>query len=414
MKAKVKLISYFNNSIAISGSKNSSLPIIAASILSNEKVIIKNVPNITDIIDLITILKNIGYNISFSNNTVIVYPTEIKTSIFNDKLIHKIRGSYYLIGSLIGKYDYSNFSFLFPGGCKLGKRPINYHIDAFKNMDLNVAIKRNKIYIEGNKKHSIHSLPFPSVGTTINIILASTKTRGITIINNASIEPEVIDTINFLNSIGANISIENRTIKIIGVSYLYTSTFIIPGDRIEAGTYLLLGALHNGITIQNIETKPLLPLINFLTSIGLVIDTNEKCICLKTNANLKPFDITIVPHPGIPTDLGPLICVLASQINGTSTIKETVYINRTSHINELNKLGFNISQNNNQIIIQGKTIICKNKNVKAYDLRCAASLVLAASLSNNYITIKNIDKLFRGYENIQEKLNSLGIDFIIK
>ena len=414
MKAKIKLNDYKFNTIKISGSKNSSLPIIAGSILCDEQVTINNVPNIDDVNALITLLKKIGYDIHFNNNTVIVNPNKINKKEYKYKEIKKLRGSYYLMGSIIGNNIlYCNFSFLFPGGCKLGTRPINYHIEAFRNMGLSVTTKKRKIIISGIINRYIHTLSFPSVGTTINIILSSCKNENKTIIYNASIEPEVIDLCNFLISMGVDIKIENRTITIRGNSYLHHTNYTVMEDRIEAGTFLILGAIHKGIKITSVNPSNLTILINLLQNIGYTIKTNKNSITLfNNNVDIKPFDIKLEPFPGFPTDLGPLLCVLASQISGTSTIKETVFLDRYSHISELKKLNINIKKDKNNIIITGKNNIINNK-VISKDLRCSACLLIAGSLNTNYTIIQNIELLFRGYEDIKYKLNKLGIDFII-
>ncbi len=413
VKAKIRLKEYTNTQIKISGSKNSSLPIIAASILCDEVVILKNIPNISDVNILLSILKKMGYKYEYSNNTLIIYPTIIKQKIFNYKKINKLRGSYYLIGALIGKYELSNFSFLTPGGCKLGIRPINYHLEAFHNMGLTITTTDCLVNVLGIKTNTTHNLDYPSVGATINIILASSKLEKKTIINNASVEPEVIDVCNFLKSMGVDITISDRTITVIGKKYLHKTEYTVMEDRIEAGTFLILGAIHKGITITNINPKNIDYLTNVLINCGFNIVINKDSIILQNTSkqNIKPFNIILSPHPGFPTDLGPLMCVLASQISGESSIIETVFKDRFSHIPELSKMNLIIHQMNNKIIIKGGNAI-KNSIVKASDLRCAASLILAGSLSGEYSIIENIEFLFRGYEHIKEKLASLGIEFI--
>lgn len=413
MKAKVRLNNYKFNTINISGSKNSSLPIIAASILCDEDVIITNIPDISDVRLLINILKKINYNIDYNNNTLIVKPSNIDYKKYTFSEIKKLRGSYYLLGALIGKTNNIDITFLFPGGCKLGKRPIDYHIHAFTNMGLNIKIKKNKIHIKGNKYNICHRLKFPSVGATINILLASSKIEKETIIYNASIEPEVIDLCNFLKSMGATININNRTITIIGCKYFHSSKYKVMEDRIEAGTFLILGAVHQGIKVNNINPNNVSPLTNLLINCGYLVKIDNNSITVIPQKNIIPFTTVIEPHPGFPTDLGPLLCVLASQINGKSSITDMVFNNRISHIKQLRKMNINISNNQNTITIIGKNNI-NNKSVKAMDLRCAAALLIAATLNTSFSTIKNIDKLFRGYENIQNKLNDLGIDFIVK
>ena len=281
-------------------------------------------------------------------------------------------------------------------------------------MGLTVLNKKNKIFIKGTKHATIHDLEFPSVGTTINIILASVKTDGITIINNASIEPEVIDFINFLNAMRANITIINRTIKIIGTPYLHSTTYSVMCDRIEATTFLCLGALHNGIKITHVDVTVLKDVSLFFKSIGYKIKENKNSIILTATNNIKPFAITLEPYPGLSTDLGPIFSILASKSYGKSYITDNVYMKRHSHIKQLRKMDVDISNNLNTIIIKGNNRIIKNKTVKAYDLRCAACLMIACSLSHNFSKIKNIEYLLRGYEDISSKLSKLGIDLIIK
>ena len=361
MKAKVRLNKYKNNSITISGSKNSSLPIIAASLLCDDDVIIHNVPNISDINKLIKIIKKIGFDITFHNNTVRIKQKEIYKKKFYFQEIKQLRGSYYLIGTLIGKSNYCDFSFLYPGGCKFGYRPIDFHLKAFKKMGICNYSKSNKLFFKGYKTNCIHDLKYPSVGATINIILASCKMNKQTIITNASIEPEVIDVCNFLNSMGTDIVINKRTIVINGNNHLHSTEYTVMGDRIEAGTFLILGAIHNGITITNIKKDYLLDIINLLSSIGCYFDITDKYIKLyKINKILKPFDISLSPYPGIPTDLGPILSVLASQCEGLSTINDLVYSDRTTHIKELQKMNITISNINNKISIYGKSFIFNN------------------------------------------------------
>lgn len=413
MKAKVRTKEYHYNTIKISGSKNSGLPIIAAGLLCDEDVIIRNVPCISDIKTLIAIIKGLNCDINFVDNTVYIKKSDLVYKKIKDKNISKLRGSYYLIGSLIGLNTSLNMSILYPGGCKFGKRPINYHLKAFKDMNLKVKASKKKIIIKGKKQITNHNLEYPSIGTTINIILASSKSNGITIINNAAIEPEVIDVCNFINSMGGNIIVkDNRTIEIHGVHYLHSTNYKIISDRIEAGTFLILGAMHNGIKITNIDASIITPITTVLKNIGYNIIINKKSIILKNDTLIKPFNLELNPYPAFPTDLGPLMCVLASTIPASSTILDNIYPDRTSHIDELKKLNINIKKKDNTIVITGGNILINN-DVTAHDLRCSAALVLAASLSSSFTVIDHIEHLFRGYEDIRKKLNSLGIDFVI-
>lgn len=413
MKAKIKLNDYNNGVVKISGSKNSSLPIIAASILCDEKVIIHNVPRISDITKLVKIIKKIGYSISFVNNTIITNPSLIRKKKFYYSDVKKIRGSYYLIGALIGKYYYSDFSFAFPGGCNFNYRPIDFHLKAFNKMGISSYSKNKKLFFKGYRHNEIHNLKYPSVGATINIILASCKINNKTIITNASVEPEVIDLCNFIRSMGCFIDIKNRTIIIEGKEYFKSTEYSVMGDRIEAATFLTIGALHKGITLTNIDVECINPILNIFKQIGYTFDISNDFITLYTvNKDIKPFNISLSPFPGLPTDIGPILCVLASQIDGCSTIIDTVYPDRISHIKEMKKFNINIDlDSNNNIIIHGNNNIINCKS-RAYDLRCGAALIICASLCKKYSYIYNIQKVYRGYEDIKSKLNNLGIDFI--
>ena len=402
MKAKVKEIKYYANVIPISGAKNSALPIICASILCDEEVILNNIPDIEDTKLLIDIMNSIGYQIKLINNTLIIPPIKNINNYIRNKKVSKLRGSYYFIGALMGKMG--KLKILHPGGCNLGNRPINYHLDAFRNM--NATIKESKKYlkIEGNLIATTHELEFPSVGATINILLASVHIQGSTIISNAAMEPEVTDVCNFLVSMGAKIEgIGTRCLHIQGVKHFKKTNYTIISDRIEAGTFLILGAMHKGITITNIDYTTLTSLINVLKNCGCEISCNHRSITLKRNKPLIPFSIRIGTYPDFPTDLGP-------QIEGISYLDETIYTKRFSHIVSLKKMGADFYLNDTTLHIHGYTPL-HQAELDCYDLRCSAALLLATTLCKNYSVINHIEILFRGYENIEQKLASLGIDF---
>lgn len=420
MKAIVKLNEYKNNKIKISGSKNSSLPIIACSLLCDEEVVINNIPNIDDVNKLINIVHSLNFVSSYKNNTFHFYPnSSIKESanfIINHQDICKLRGSYYLIGTFISLMDKVSFSISYPGGCNFSLRPINYHLDSFKRMGINNEIHDSFIYFYGEKMPSIHHLPYKSLGTTINIILASCKTSNKTVIYNASIEPEVIDLCNFINSMGGNISISDDVITIVGVLYFHKTVYTVISDRIEAGTFLVLGALHNGITISNVCPKQLDNLLSLLKDFNCKINVTKNEISLERNETIfSPRIISLDPYPGLPTDLGPIISVLASITKMTTIITDNVYLKRDSHIKPLKLLGLSINSKDNITFINYKTKkrYKKRKTVVATDLRCCAALVLYASLFTKETIIKNIDYIFRGYEAIISKLGSIGIDMSV-
>ena len=317
------------------------------------------------------------------------------------------------LGSLISKCSKAQIYNI--GGCNLGERPINFHIKAFKDLGLKVLEKNNSLKTKGHISSADIILDYPSIGTTINIILAAVKNKRKTTvtIHNAAIEPEITDLCNFLNSMGANIEgIETNELIIKSVKKLKGTNYTIISDRIEAGTFLILGALHKGITLRNANINHLQSLINILENIGCTIDTSYKLISLSSNRN-KSISIETKPYPDFPTDLAPQLSVLASQLPGFSTISETVYHDRFSHINELKKLNIEIIKSLNHSFIKGnQQISYNNLPLISRDLRQGASLILAASLSDKPVVIQNTHYIERGYEDIYKKLSKLG--FIIK
>ena len=395
--------------VNISGAKNSALALICASILADDEVILENVPHITDVNTLFSILTSIGYEVKFINNVASIKLTKKLKTTIKDEHVKKMRGSYYFMGAMLAKKKKVNISS--SGGCDLGYRPINYHLDGFKKMGAEITEKKGFMKIKAKTLYpTTIDLEFPSVGATINLMLAAVKTDGITTINNCAREPEIEDVANFLNRMGAKISgAGTKTIIITGVKTLKGCKYKVVCDRIEAGTYLILGALLNGATLTNINHQYLTSLINLLRNSGFIIETGKDKIKISKRPNIKPFNITIGPYPAFPTDLGQPLSVLATQIEGTSIIKETIFKKRYSHVEELNKMGAKIQVIEDNITIDGITPLAF-KNLMAYDLRGAAALVLAAALSNEETIIENIDVFLRGYENPIAKLASFGIE----
>lgn len=396
--------------VSISGAKNSAIALICASILAEDEVILENVPHITDVNTLFSILTRIGYEIKFSNNVATIKLKKKLKTVIKDEHVKKMRGSYYFMGAMLAKKR--KVYIANSGGCDLGHRPINYHLDGFTKMGAKITEKKGFMKIKAKTLiPTTIDLEFPSVGATINLMLASCKTEGITTINNCAREPEIEDVANFLNCMGAKIEgAGTKCITITGVRTLKGCRYKVMCDRIEAGTYLILGALLNGATLTNINHRYLTSLINLLRNSGFLVETSKEKIKISKRSNIKPFNITIGPYPAFPTDLGQPLSVLATQIEGTSIIKETIFKKRYSHVEELNKMGANIQVIDNNITINGKTMLT-NKEVCAYDLRGAAALVLAAALSSEYSIIDNIDVFLRGYENPISKLASFGIEF---
>lgn len=415
MKVKIRGKIKLEGTVHISGAKNSAVAIIPAAILADEDVIIRNIPNIDDVATLISIMKEMGYIIHFDNNILIIKAKKRVSYNVQSELVKRLRGSYYFMGALLGKIKKVKINN--SGGCNLGSRPINYHLDNFQKLGAKLLLNDEEVYLKATKlKGTSIDLEFPSVGATINTMLAAVKASGITIINNAAIEPEIVDVGNFLVSMGAIVEgLGTPIIKITGVKRLHSTDYTIISDRIEAGTYLILGAMSNGngVRVKNINPTFLISLTNLLEEIGCTVKIYENEIFIKREEQLKPFKVITKPYPGFPTDLGQPLSALMLTIEGTSIIKETIFSNRFSHINELKKMGANIEIVDNEIQITGTPNLHSAK-LTAYDLRGAAALILGATLNKGITQIDNIETLLRGYEYPIEKLQKLGLNIILE
>lgn len=413
MKLKIRGKKHIEGTVQISGAKNSAVAIIPAATLTDEPITLYNIPDIADVRIQIDILNNHGYKATFSDNTLKIQRDKTIKKIntnFNDN-VESLRGSYYFIGSYLSRYKKIKIKSI--GGCNLGPRPINYHLDAFKLMNANYNITNDYIEISTKKlKGATIYLEYPSVGTTINIIIASVLAKGKTIIKNAALEPEVEDLGNFLLRMGAQIEgLGTQTITITGVKKLHGCDYTIISDRIEAATYLAIGAISegDGLTVSNVDPSHLIAVTDILKKMGHSLSIDRDSITIIKGTSLSPVDIITKPYPGFPTDLNPIFAVLLSQIQGESHIQETVFLDRTSHINELNKMGANIMTRNQTTTITGISDL-KCNLVEAKDLRCAAALMIASLLSRCTTTIDNIEYLLRGYEKPIEKLKCLNIN----
>lgn len=411
MKIKIRGKKRLQGTVKVSGAKNSAVACIPAIVLCDEEVILRNIPDIEDVRTLITILDQLGYAVSFKNNVLRVKKFIKPSYKVTSSEVNKLRGSYYFMGSFLGRYKKIIISH--SGGCDLGHRPINFHLNGFKSM--NVKIKDYPDYMCLKTRKLIGAdinLEFPSVGATINLMIASVLAKGTTIINNAAIEPEVSDVANFLVSMGAVIEgIDTSKLIITGVKSLHSTDYTIISDRIEAGTYLILGALSTGegITVLNVNPAHMEALTKVLKDTGCDIVTSTNKISIKRDLNkpLNTIHLEDGTYPNFPTDLGQLINVLMTQIDGESTFKENIFSNRFSHVSELIKMGATIDVKDRVISVKGPTKL-KAAEMDAYDLRGSASLVLASLTTRGLSTINNIEVLFRGYENIVEKITSLG------
>ena len=400
--------------IRISGAKNAAVAIIPAAILTDEEATICNVPEISDIDSLEEILKFLNIDIKRATETMIINPKNMENKIIPAEISSKLRASYYFMGALLAKYKYVEMNF--PGGCKIGSRPINLHLEGFKKLGATIEEDGDKYIIKAEKlKGTQIYLDVASVGATINIMLAATKAEGLTVIENAAREPEIVNIATFLNNMGAKIvGAGTSVIKITGVKKLTKGFAEIIPDRIEAGTYTIIGALlGNPLKISNIIPEHIEALTSKLKEAGANIEIEaDSIICQKTE-NLKPVNIRTYYYPGFATDLQQPFSVFLTQCKGTSEIEETIYENRFMHIEYLNKMGANITTKDRIATIHGKTHLT-GQEVIATDLRAGASLVIAGLIANNTTTIEKVEHILRGYEGIIEKLINVGADIKIE
>lgn len=403
-----------SGSIPIGGAKNSAVALIPATILADGVSCIKNVPNISDRDALIDILNILNCKTTLKDDELVVDTTALKNTLIDDYHSSRLRASYYFMGALLGKEKYVEICI--PGGCNIGSRPIDIHIDGFKALGAKVTTDGNKYILKADKLIGTDIyLRFQSVGATINLMLASVLAEGTTIIHNAAKEAEIANIAEFLNHMGAKITgAGTDEITIIGVEKLHGAEIGVLPDRIEAGTYIILGALcGKDLCIKNIIPEHLEALITKLKDMGSDIKVNKDNVVISKVDNLKPINIKTLVYPGFPTDIGQPMSVLLTQANGTSLFEETIWENRMGHVPSLNKMGANIKVNNMSAVITGPTKL-KGCEVIATDLRGGAALVLAGLTASGITTITDVEHILRGYENIENKLTDVGAKIELK
>lgn len=410
MKMKIKMPNYLKGTINISGSKNTTLPLIAASILTNEDVILNNVPFITDVINMMEIAIEAKGKLDYNklNKRLRLNFKKISTNILSDK-VASIRASYYFIGSILSRKG--KIKIKQPGGCNFSVRPIDYHLEAFKQLGYKVTLKKGYILIKKrkikNKRISI-KLPKPSVGTTINILLNTVCSNKIVEIENYSHEPDVLSVIEMLNQMGSNILFKENKLVIYGVKKLFGTTYDIPFDRIEAGSYMILSSIipKSKVILENVNPCKLEKVIEVLRKMNVRITYEQRKLIIESPNILKPITIKTGEYPEFPTDLQQIILILLLKAQGKSKITDTIYPQRTSQIEELVSSGANIYIHNNDIVIDESIL---NINIAtAKDLRGGFSLILLSALTKE-LTINNFEVIKRGYEDIEEKLKKLKI-----
>ena len=391
-----------------SGSKNAALPILAATILNGGKTTLYNVPNIQDVNTMFEILKEIGATITRKNNKVIINTNKIHTYEIPDNLMRKMRSSVILAGAIIGKYHKAKFSY--PGGCEIGARPIDLHLKGFEKLGIKINEEFGEIVCESDKIIGNQiSLDFPSVGATENIILAACLGEGTTIITNAAKEPEIEDLVKYLNRMGTKIKgAGTDKIEITGVKHLSEVSYNIMPDRIEAGTYLIAGAITGGeIKITNANHEHIEPILTKLEEANCKIQVNKNEIEIIAPKRVKAVDIKTMPYPGFPTDMQSVFGALLATAKGTSIITENIFESRYKYVQELVRMGAKIKVEGRSAIIKG-TRKFQGANVVATDLRGGAALVIAGLVAKGITEVENVDYILRGYENMEQKLKKLG------
>ena len=397
-----------SGTIRISGAKNSCVALIPAAILSDDEVTICNVPEITDTDALCEILESLNVGVKRASASVVIDPSKIQNTEIKEEFSKKLRASYYFMGALLGKYKKAVM--YFPGGCSIGARPINLHLKGFEALGAKVTNENNKYIVEAEElKGANIYLDFASVGATINIMLAAVKAKGLTIIDNAAKEPEIVNVATFLNNMGAKITgAGTSTIKIEGVEKLHGCFHEVIPDRIEAGTYIIIGALCGSrLKIDNIIPEHVDSLLSKLQEIGVDLEIGSDYVIVSKEKITKPTNIKTSVYPGFPTDLQQPFTVLLTQCSGKSKVEETIWENRFMHIAYLNQLGADITIKNQTATIIGPTKL-KGTSVVATDLRAGAAMVAAALIAEGKTTITNVEHILRGYENIVSKLKDVG------
>ena len=404
-------------SINISGSKNASLPILAATLLFDEVVTLKNIPDVKDISTMCILLQSIGKKIEFSKsrNEVKIFPNKIKKLLASYSLVKTMRAGVLVLGPLISKYGYAKVSL--PGGCAIGSRPVDLHTELLKKMGAKINIENGYIIAKAPKKLKSTTIKFPSisVGATENLIMASVLASGVTIIKNIAVEPEIIDLINFLNLSGAKISFgSKRSLVITGVEKLNSITYSIIPDRIEAGTYAIASLITNGkITINNIDIKVMKNIFVVLKKAGAKLEYNKKNSVTVSRNRINSLSIKTSPYPGFPTDMQAQLMSLLCLAKSKSTINESVFENRFLHVSELKRMGANIKIKNKNANIFGVANLT-GAEVMATDLRASVSLVLAGLAAKGKTVVNRIYHLERGYENLIGKLKACGAQVSIE
>lgn len=394
--------------VRISGAKNSAVALIPATILAESPVTIEGLPDISDVHMLKDLMEEIGGSVQFSNNEMTVDPSSMISMPLPNGKVKKLRASYYLMGAMLGRFKKAVIGL--PGGCHLGPRPIDQHIKGFEALGASVTNEQGAIYLRADELRGARIyLDVVSVGATINIMLAAVRAKGRTVIENAAKEPEIIDVATLLTNMGARIKgAGTDVIRIEGVDELHGCRHTIIPDRIEAGTYLILGAaIGEGVLIDNVIPQHIESLVAKLKEMGAHIEASDESIFVGPAEKYKAVDIKTLVYPGFPTDLQQPFTSLLTRAEGSSVVTDTIYGARFKHIDELRRMNANIKVEGRSAIISGPVKL-QGAKVKASDLRAGAALVIAGLMAEGVTEITGVDHIDRGYSHIVEKLNGLG------
>lgn len=413
-KFKIRGGNRLEGSVKISGAKNAAVAIIPAVILSDDICVIENLPAISDVAGILSILTDIGATVKYlDKNTVEINPKGVFSYTVPKEVSEKMRASSYFLGALLGRFNKARVAP--PGGCDFGVRPIDLHIKGFQALGASVTIEGGMVYAKAKELlGSAVYLDKVSVGATINIMLAAVKAKGLTVIENAAREPHIVDLANFLNSMGAEImGAGTDIIKIRGVEHLRGTTYSVIPDQIEAGTYMAAAVITKGsITLENVIPKHLESITAKLEEIGATIKEYDESIEISVDGELKSCAVNTLPHPGFPTDMQPQITAVLTKANGMSVVTEGIWDNRFKYVDQLDVMGAKIRVEGKIAIVNGVENL-KGGKVSATDLRAGAALVIAALAAEGETVIDNIKYIERGYEDIVEKLQNLGADISV-
>ncbi len=395
--------------VTISGAKNAALGILAAAIMTDEEVIIDNLPDVRDINVMLEAIAQTGVYVDRINrNKVKINACNLNSYVVDDEYIRKIRASYYLIGALLGKYHRAEVAL--PGGCEIGARPIDQHLKGFRALGANIDISSGRVNATSVELKGAHIfLDIVSVGATINIMLAASLIPGKTVIENVAKEPHIVDVANFLNSMGADIKgAGTDVIRINGVSKLHGTEYSIIPDQIEAGTFMCAAAITRGdVMVKNLIPKHMEAISAKLIEIGCEIIEFDDAIRVRGAVRQRAANVKTLPYPGFPTDMQPQITAVLARAHGTSTVLESIFENRFKYVSELARMGAEIEVKGNLAVVSGVDKFL-GANVNAPDLRAGAALVIAALAADGISTVSDIKYIQRGYEHFEEKLEALG------